>query len=70
MQKRFAGLRSRWTMPSDVRVGDGLAGLQDEVDRLLDGQRAALLQPTPQVAALEVLHDHVRGAVVELARRR
>jgi hypothetical protein len=32
-----------------VRVGDGLAGLKDELDRLLDGQRAALLDPRREI---------------------
>ena len=53
-----------------VRLGDRLAGLEHEVDRLLDGQRAALLEPRGEVPALEVLHHHVRRAVLERARRR
>ena len=66
MQKRFAGLRSRWTIPSACASAMRLARLEDEVDRLLDGHRAPRLEPRREVAPLEVLHDHVRRAVLEL----
>ena len=51
-----------------VRLGERLAGLEHVVDGRVDRQRTcrcgALLA---EVAALEVLHHHVRRAVVELA---
>ena len=48
--------------PQPVRVGDGLARLQDELDGLLDRKRPSLLKPRAEVAALQVLHHHVRSA--------
>jgi hypothetical protein len=54
-QNRFAGLR----------VSDRDARLQDEVHGLRDGQHAVLRQDAGEIAALEVLHDHVGSAVLE-----
>lgn len=53
--------------PERVRLADRLAGLEHELDRLLDGERAPLLEPRGQIAAVEVLHHHVRRAALELA---
>ena len=39
VRNRFAGLRSRCTMPERVRLGERLARLQHVVDRLRDGHR-------------------------------
>ena len=50
-----------------VRVGDGDAGLEHELDRLLERERAALLEHGGEVAPLEVLHHHVRSAGLERA---
>ena len=61
------GLQVAVDDPERVRVGDGLAGLKDEVDGQLDGQGAPLLDPRREVAALEVLHDDVRRAVLQRA---
>src|SRR5258708_39565773 len=49
--------------PQRMRLGDGDARLQNEVDGLLDRHRAALAHPRPEVSTLEKLHDHVWGAV-------
>ena len=49
-----------------VRVRDGLAGLEDEVDRLLDRQEATLLEPRREVESLEVVHHDVGTAVLQL----
>jgi hypothetical protein len=43
------------------------ARLQDELNRLLDGQGSSLLQPRRQIPALEELHHHVRSTVIESA---
>ena len=48
-------------------VGHGDAGLQHEFDGLLDGQGPPLLDPGGEIAALQVLHDHVRRAVLQRA---
>ena len=50
-----------------VRVGQGQAGLQDEIHCLLDGGGPAFLEPCGQVPAFEVLHDEVRGAARQSA---
>ena len=51
-----------------VRLGDGLARLQHELGGLLHRQRAALARARPtRSRPCEVLHDHVRSAVVERA---
>ncbi len=47
-------------------LGDGVAGLQDVLDRRLDGQRALVLQQLGQVRALQVLNEHV-GVVAVMA---
>ncbi len=46
-----------------VRLRDPVAGLPDEIDRLLDGRRAAVSEPRGEVAALQELHDDVRSTV-------
>ena len=48
-----------------VRLGDRVARLQHAVDRRADGHRSLRFDEVPEVAALEVLHDHVRRARVE-----
>ena len=48
-----------------VRLVDGLAGLQDEVDGLLDGEGSVAPDPLRQIAAIEVLHDDVRHAILD-----
>ena len=35
-----------------MRVGDGDAGVKDELDRLLDGKPATLLDPRVEIATL------------------
>ena len=46
-----------------VDLGERLAGLEDVVDRILDGDLFAGLDHRVEVAAVEILHDHVGGAV-------
>ena len=53
--------------PERVRFGDGLAGLKQELDGLLDAQRSLLGQPGAEVGAVEELHDDVRRAVLQRA---
>ncbi len=50
-----------------VRFGDRLARLQHEVHRLVGRKLALLREQRREIAALEVLHDHVRRAALELA---
>jgi hypothetical protein len=50
-----------------VRLGNGLASLQDEVDGLLVGERASSLNPGSEVFALQVIHHHVGGAGLKRA---
>ncbi len=50
-----------------VRLGDGLAGLEYEVDRLLHRQRTASPEPGVEVDAVEELHDHEGGPGLERA---
>jgi hypothetical protein len=49
-----------------VRLRDRLAGLEQVVHRVRDGQGAALPHDPREVVAVQVLHDHVRGACREL----
>ncbi|XXU28538.1 hypothetical protein WMF36_05605 [Sorangium sp. So ce887] len=53
--------------PGRVRLGDPIAGLQDEQHGVVDRQRTLLADEVPQVAALEVLQDHVRRARLRAA---
>ena len=53
--------------PVRVRLGDGLARLEDERRRHLDAQGPARRQDLAEVAALEELHHHVRRARIELS---
>ena len=48
-----------------MRVGNGLAGLQHELHRLLDWKRPVLLQPRAQIAAIQVFHYHIGSAIFE-----
>jgi len=50
-----------------VRLGHRFARLQDEFDCLLARDRAPLVHPLCEIFALQVLHDHVRAAIVERA---
>jgi hypothetical protein len=50
-----------------VSLRDGLACLEDELDRLLYGKWASLMEPRSEIPAVEVLHHHVRSAVGECA---
>jgi len=50
--------------PERMRLGDGLARFEDVADRLLDGERAALIEHLREIGPLEVFHHHVRRAVV------
>ena len=68
-QKRLRRLEVPVNDAERVRLGEGVAGLQHEVDGLLDRQRAPLLEPRGEVAALQVLHHHV-GRAVRACRRR
>ena len=70
VRKRFAGLRSRWTMPSACASAMRLAGLEHVVDGLVDRERPVASSDCAEVAALEVLHHHVRRAVRRACRRR
>ncbi len=49
-----------------VRLGDGLAGLENELNGLFGRHHTALLEPGREVAALQVLHDHVRSTVLKV----
>lgn len=44
---------------------DRLAHLQQELDCLLDGERPPLTEPLREISPFEILHHHVRSAVVE-----
>lgn len=46
---------------------DALAGLQDDLDGLRDGEGSALLHPSEQILALEVFHHHVGNARLQRA---
>ena len=70
MQKRFAGFEIAVHDAEGVGLGDGLAGLEDEVDGQLGGERPALLEPRGEVPAVEVLHHHVGDAVLQSSLRR
>jgi hypothetical protein len=48
-----------------VGLGDGLARLQDVLHGILDGQRPLVRHDPREVAALQVLHDHVGRARFE-----
>ncbi len=50
-----------------VRLGDRLARVEHVRDHVGHGERAALAQHRREVAAFEMLHDHVRRAVLELS---
>jgi len=47
-----------------VQVGEGLQGLQPELQNQVHAQPAAQAQQLGQVAAVDELHDHHRGAVL------
>ncbi len=51
--------------PERVRFGDRLARLEDEVDRLQQRKRPALLEQAGNVGPGEVLHDQVGNTVLE-----
>ncbi len=53
--------------PGAVRLGDGLAGLEDVADRARRLERALVLEEAAQIDAIEVLHHDERHAVGEAA---
>ena len=66
-RNRFAGLRSRWTMPARApRRGPRTPGGRSSTACATAAGRAPR-RAAREIAALEVLHHHVRRAVVELA---
>ena len=72
LQRAVLFLRHHDVVGSDVAVNDSLAmqvverrqALPREVDRETDGQRSAVADHVAQVDPVDVLHDHVRGALV------
>ena len=61
-QKRFAGFEIAVDDAERVRLGDGLARLEHELDGLLDRQRTRSARAAREVAPLQVLHHDVRSA--------
>jgi hypothetical protein len=53
--------------PRGVRLGDGLARLQDECYGLDKRQRPVAHEHLGQVVSLQKLHDHIRSAGLELS---
>ncbi len=56
----------RWMQKRFACVGERLADLEQEVDGERHGHPSALVEPPGEVAALQVLDDHVRRAALEL----
>ena len=63
-RNRFAGLRSRWTMPCACASRDRFRRLEQVVDGLGDGQGAARFELLLEVASVEIFHHHEGRAVV------
>ena len=59
----LSGLRSRWTMPTRVRLGQRAAHLRDDAQDVVRRQPAQALEALAEVLAVEELHGDVRRPV-------
>jgi hypothetical protein len=62
-EKEIRGLEVAMNDAERVRLGERLARLEHELERLVDGERAALRERVREVEPLEVLHHDVRRTV-------